>query len=178
MRGDTERSFRTFTKRDERRDECLIATRRSNKAVSIGTRRSRKRLEAFKALIEAAKGAKDDRAVEAEAAEPAATAEAKAAEAKAAAAAARRMMVHFDTLDENGEPVRYNLEMWRKAVRSLETLVSTFERKMPQGVAPTLAQLQAMEMTVQYEHEGVHTPFDPSQPNAMDAMRHKAIEVN
>ena len=51
---------------------------------------------------------------------------------------------------------------------------------MPQGVAPTLAQLQAMEMTVQYEHEGVHTPFDPSQPNgnAMDAMRHKAIEVN
>ena len=177
MRGDTERSFRTFTKRDERRDECLIATRRSNKAVSIGTRRSRKRLEAFKALIEAAKGAKDDRAVEAEAAEPAATAEAKAAEAKAAAAAARRIMVNFDTLDENGEPVRYHLEM-SKAVCSLETLVSTFERKMPQGVAPTLAQLQAMEMTVQYEHEGVHTPFDPSQPNAMDAMRHKAIEVN
>ena len=68
--------------------------------------------------------------------------------------------------------------MWRKSVCSLETLVSAFERKLPQGVAPTLAQLQAMEMTVQYEHEGVHTRFDPSQPNAMDAMRHNAIELN
>ena len=45
-------------------------------------------------------------------------------------------------------------------------------------MAPTLAQLQAMEMTVQYEHEGVHPRFDPSQPNAMKGMSQNAVELN
>ena len=126
--------------------------------------------EAEAAEVAAVEGVEEDQAAEAEAAKPAG--------AEAEAAAARRMMVHFETLDENGEPVRYNLEMRRKYLCSLETLVSAFQRKLPQGVAPTLAQLQAMEMTVQYEHEGVHTRFDPSQPNAMKGMSQNAVELN